>query len=977
MTDTESQPALHSPTGSRRDDTAGLSIRTPDRRVRVFISSTIEELAAERAAAREAIQQLRQTPVFFESGARPHPPRALYQQMLEQSDVFVGIYCQSYGWVAPDKEISGIEDEYELSHGKPRLIYIKTPATNRASRLETLLRRIRDAGDVAYKRIESAEELRKLVADDLAVLLAERFGGTEGAPVSSGTPKLPRSVTPFVGRAQAVGQTVAVLTRDDVRMLTLVGTGGVGKTRLALEAGRRVEKDFSDGAVFVDLAPLSDAALVPAAILTALGARDEDDQSPELFLRLYLADKKILLVLDNFEHILGAAPVVANLLTNSPRLKILVTSRAPLRVDGEQEWTVEPMDLPDLRALPAVDELARNEAVALFVGRAQAIKPDFTLDETNAWAVAKISVWLDGLPLAIELAAARTRLFPEPAALLVRLQMRLPLLVGGRRDAPARQRTMWDAIGWSYDLLSEDEQALFRRLGVFVGGCTIEAAEVVAQAARPIGINVVFGLESLIEASLLRVLPGYDGEPRPSMLETVREFALDQLDARGETPAARRAHAEFFIILAEINSEEAIYGIQLRESLDILEADHDNLRTALVWTTAEGSHEQQLRLRVALWWFWYLRGFLTEGRRWLADILPLEIVGPPTQWVRLLLGAGSLAEAQGDYADARLLLEKDLTLATLLRDLRAEAALLNSLGILALHQTQHVQAEVLLRRSFARWLWIGDYRGMEHVLHNMGSLAAAQHRFPKAATLYYLSHKQACDRQDTHSISQTLNNLGEIAFFLGDLSQAERLLSQSLEMKIDLRDRPGVVATRNNLAKVYYIRGDLEQAEAQYKISLNQVRELGDRRAAAALLGNLGLVTQARGERQLAGDYFTECLQICERLDDLSGWCQALNQIAMLAHRDGNQDRAEQLLHTALGRAEEVEDRAAIAVSSTNLGVLAMSAGQTDEGLRRHRRSLLMHQEIGNQVGLATCLANIAEAFSALGKPNTTVGLVS
>ncbi len=467
-----------------------MTIRTPDQRLRVFVSSTLEELAPEREAAREAVEQLRLAPVMFELGARPHPPRALYRAYLDQSQVFVGVYWQSYGWVAPDMDISGIEDEYELSAGKPSLVYLKEPAPDRQPGLDTLLRRVADENRVSFKKFRTPEELRALLLDDLALLLTERFeAGEEPAETTSLLRPRPLPVPPtgLVGREDDVAAVSGLMRRDDVRLLTLSGLGGVGKTRLALAAAAELRPSFADGVGFVDLASVRSAGLVPTAVAVALGIPQEGTQSPADLVSERLRAAEVLLVLDNFEHLVDAGAFVARLLAECPSLKVMVTSRALLRLRGEHEFRVAPLATP-ARAEPAAADAARraepvteSAAVRLFVERAQDSRPGFTVDETNAESVGELCSRLEGIPLAIELAAARVRVL-SPEALLDRIGDHLDVL-SGPSDLPERQRTLRATVDWSHDLLEPREREVFAGLSVFVAGFTLDAAEAVFAAA--------------------------------------------------------------------------------------------------------------------------------------------------------------------------------------------------------------------------------------------------------------------------------------------------------------------------------------------------------------------------------------------------------------------------------------------------------------------------------------------------------------
>src|SRR5262252_9117768 len=446
-------------------------IRTPDQRVRVFVSSTLGELGAERQAARDAVSSLRLVPVMFELGARPHPPRNVYRAYLGQSEVFVGIYWQSYGWVAPGERISGLEDEYQLSAGLPRLLYVKSPSPDRERRLTELLARIQDEGAVSYQHFSAAAELQQLVENDLAVLLSEQFEvarSGSGAPDDAGlSGVLPAPATPLVGREREAAAAEELVVHEGVRLVTLTGPGGVGKSRLAVEAARRLGPGFADGVRFVELASVSAADLVAPAIAAGLGLSTSARQLTA-DLQAYLRPRRLLLAVDNFEQVIGAAPLLAGLLAAAPGLVVLVTSRAVLRLSGEHEFAVPPLPVPPADAAPDPEQLRRYAAVSLFAERAHAADPGFELIAGNAAAVAEICCRLDGLPLAIELAAARVRLLP-PQALLARLDDRMGLLTGGAVDLPERQRTLKTTLDWSVGLLPAGQQALFARLGVFAG----------------------------------------------------------------------------------------------------------------------------------------------------------------------------------------------------------------------------------------------------------------------------------------------------------------------------------------------------------------------------------------------------------------------------------------------------------------------------------------------------------------------------
>lgn len=585
---------------------------------------------------------------------------------------------------------------------------------------------------------------------------------------------LPLQPTPFLGREQELAQVVALVQRPDVRFLTLTGPGGTGKSRLALQAAAELLDDFADGVYFVPLAALADSDLVLATVAMTLGMREEGGQPVGQRLRAFLADKQVLLVLDNLEHLVHAAPAVGELLATAPRLMIMTTSRTPLRLRAEWEYAVPPLGLPRRKPPPPPEQLSQFEAVRLFIQRAQAVKADFTIDNASAPAVAEICWCLDGLPLAIELAAARVRMLP-PAAMLTRLGHRLPLLTGGARDAPERQRTLRNTIAWSYDLLEPGDQTVFRRLAVFTGGATVEAAETVAD---PEGQLDIFGsLERLLEQSLLRQDVGLDGEPRFTMLETIREFGLELLAADGEGDAVRQRHAAFYLDLVE-QAEPALIGPGQVTWLDRLETEHGNLRAVLGWAL-ERDVETALRLAPGLRRFWLRRGHLGEGRAWLDRIL--EASGEPGPLhVEALLGAVSFSRHFGDLQRADTANETALQIARHSQDRRAEALALIDLGMVAGHQGDVARWSELTERSLALWRELGETWGTALALNNLGYAAYLQGDFARAAVLLDEALVLAREAGDRVLVGSTLDSLGALAEAQEALGRAASLYREAL-----------------------------------------------------------------------------------------------------------------------------------------------------------------------------------------------------
>jgi len=471
---------------------------------------------------------------------------------------------------------------------------------------------------------------------------------------------LPLQPTPLVGREKEVAEVRDLLRGDETRLLTLTGPGGIGKTRVALQAAADLLDEFPDGTFFAQLATLTEAELFLPAVAETLGVRETGEIPIDKSLKEYLSERRMLLLLDNFEQVLGAAPEVTEVLAGAPGMKVLATSRTSLRLYGEHVFPVPPLRMPDLKSPPPLERLTQYEAVGLFVERARALKPDFKVTNESAPAVAEICVRLDGLPLAIELAAARITMLP-PRAMLQRLGSRLKLLTGGARDLPERQRTLRATIEWSHALLNEGEQVLFGRLAVFSGGRTLEAIEAICDAEGDLPVEAFEGVSSLLDKSLLRQEEGPGGQPRFVMLETIHEFAREKLGESAEAEQIKRVHAQYFLTLAEEAYPE-LKGSHQLEWLERLEAEHDNMRAALSWALERKEEEVSLRLGGALWWFWSVRGYYSEGRRWLEEALAIDGHVSPEVRAMALAGAGALASEQGDLDRAQEAYEEGLEL---------------------------------------------------------------------------------------------------------------------------------------------------------------------------------------------------------------------------------------------------------------------------------------------------------------------------
>jgi predicted ATPase len=629
---------------------------------------------------------------------------------------------------------------------------------------------------------------------------------SDEAPPAEIPSNLPVQPTPFVGRAREVARACELLLRDDTRLLTLTGPGGIGKTRLSIECASRVLPHFPDGVWFVAVAEVRTTEQVVATMAHTLDVSESGGDPLQECLQDFLRDRRALLVVDNFEQVMEAADLVASLLENAPQVKVLVTSRAVLRIYGEQEYPVPPLDLPPRQQQIPLERLAEYAAIDLFLRRARTVKPDLRLTEANAQAVIGCCHQLDGLPLAIELAAARIRLMP-PQQILARLEQRLKLLTGGARNLPSRQQTLRGAIDWSYELLDSGEQELFARLAVFAGGCTFEAVEAVCNAEGDLEVDVLDGLDSLVSKSLVRQREpeGDDeyAEPRFEMLGTIREYARERLDGRGETDQMNRQHAAWYLQFAESGEHDGSGAPQS----DALEREHDNLRAALQWALDKREVETALRLASSLWGFWYTRCHLSEGRRWLEAVLKLAPAQSPDQDSALLRakalhGAGVLAVEQGDYASAESFFSQSLGVYRE-HDVEPEvASSLSALGTIALLGGDFARARELYEESLELKRKVADTSSVADLVSNLGMLAYEQGDYTAARGLYEESLDIRRQSGDQHGIGISLINLGQAVHAQGDLEAAQTTFCESLELWKTLEGKLGIAYALEGLAAV-------------------------------------------------------------------------------------------------------------------------------------------------------------------------------
>lgn len=690
---------------------------------------------------------------------------------------------------------------------------------------------------------------------------------TRGIQGGHANNNLPFQSTPFIGRERELESTRALLRRDGVRLVTLTGPGGAGKTRLGLEVARSMLHDFQHGIFFVALAPITDPSLVAATIAQELGIMEAGSRPIADTLKSYLRDKHMLLVLDNFEQILDAVPFVAEVLMTAPRVKVLATSRSRLRVRGEHEFPVPPLSIPLSGTIPSVEWVTRYEAVRLFVDRASALMPDFDVNSDNAAAVAEICTRLDGLPLAIELAAARIKIL-SPADMLSRMGHRLRLLTGGEKDLPVRQQTLRNTIEWSYDLLDQAEKTLFRRLSVFSGSFDLDAIESVCQVAGMPPVEAMDVTASLVDKSLIRSTRENAGGTRFSMLETIQEYAREKLEESGETNILQRQHAEYFVGLAE-RAEPQLRGSGQVEWSNRLEAERDNVRSAMKWSLAQGHGDIALRLGGALHQFWKMRGHFSEGRAWLEDALANSGVAPVPFRARAIMAAGTLAEAQGDYERARVLLGDSLILFRKLDDKVSIAATLRHLGNEARHQ--------------------GDY-GAAYA-HLVEGLAIAR------------------ELGDQWDIASFLGDLGIATQTLGQEEQARAYYEESLAIRRELNDRRGIAMMLVNLGELARAKGDYDLAHGLYQEGLTIARELGDRWGVGMVLHNLGHVAYHRDQYGHALDLFAESLRIFYDMRNKRDIAYCLAALAGVYGAMGQPERAAVLFSAGQALSNTISSR--------------------------------------------------------------------
>jgi predicted ATPase/class 3 adenylate cyclase len=783
---------------------------------------------------------------------------------------------------------------------------------------------LRDLGEHRLKDLQHAEHIYQIIVPDLQ----SDFPSLK--TLNSRPNNLPAQITPLVGREREIEAVRQFLLKPEVRLVTLTGPGGIGKTSLSLQAALSLLEEFAHGVFFVGLAAISDAELVLPTIAQTLGIRENRSKSLRDSVIEYLRDKHLLLVLDNFEQVVAAAQAVSDLVAACPHLKILVTSRIVLRLKGEREYPVEPLPAPDPRkAGHSKDSLSQYAAVELFIQRALAVKPDFEVNNDNAPAVAEICFRLEGMPLAIELAAARLKLF-TPQALLGRLDSRLQLLRGGPRDTPARHQTLRQAIAWSYDLLSPAEQAFFQQLAVFVGGCSLEAVEAICHTADEHALEALDGLAALIDQSLIRQEQTKDGELRFVMFETIREFALERLYASDDWQATRRRHADFFLALAE-KAEPELTGPKQALWLNMLEREHDNLRAVFSWIEETGQADYGLRLGAAIWRFWIVRGHRQEGRERLAALLALPGTAKPTrERARVLNAVGTIMHESWDYITARQRLEESLQIWRELGDKKGMATVINNLGWIADQLGELNSAKELSQESLALHTVLGDKRGM----------------------------------------AVAFNNLAWAAHIQSEFTLARSLQEKNLGLRQEIGDERGAAFATGWLGWIEGVQGNYEKAALLLESARAKLRELGDTMLIGFSVWVLAQMAIDQGDVESAAKLIEEDAAMIKDRDPQMLWV-----LALVKEREGDQQQAQALLEESLSKLRAWGYKWGIANVLYHIGRQALDRKDYERAAVCFHESMILNRDLGNKLGIAKALVEFGVLALAQDDPERSARL--
>lgn len=799
---------------------------------------------------------------------------------------------------------------------------------------------LRDLGEHRLRDLNRPERIYQVVHPDLP----SEFAALRG--LESFSHNLPIQLTSFVGRKVEMEELSNLLS--DTRLLTLTGAGGSGKTRIALQVAAEHVEHYPDGAWLIELAALNDSSLFWHTIASVLGLREEQGRPLRDTVSEYLRSKTMLLILDNCEHLIDVCAQCADLILRvSPHVRIMATSREPLGIPGEVVWRIPALSMPNPRQLPSGEELVpsllRYEAVSLFVERAIAAQPSFQLTPANAQAVAEICYRLDGIPLAIELAAARVNVL-TPEQISTRLADRFRLLTGGSRTALPRQQTLRAAIEWSYELLAPEERTLFNRLAAFSGGFNLESAEIICSGEGVEDWEVLDIITRLVNKSLLTTESEQD-QLRYRLLETLRSYGGEQLTKSGEVDNIRQRHLEHFHEFVR-QAASVLMGPEQPVWLAKIETEYDNLRSALDWAM-DHDPVTGLKLANALGRFWEIRGLFSEGREWLERSLSLASVLPADLRAEALVAAGRFAWYQGDYEWARTLLTGGLALHREAGDLHGTASALNNLGIIAYAQGDYEEASTLYEECLTIWRELQDDMGIARALGNLGLIASEQGESERALNFYAECLTLFRKKGDRSGIARALHNLGMAATAQGDYESAKKYYEESLEIKRELGDRFGIAITLGNLGNLVMHTGDMETAHALHKESLHIRRELGDKRGVAASLDSLGILSRLQNDYPAARAFAEEGLALRREIGEKPGVGMSLHHLGLIATSLGEYDRARELYLESLRIREELNDKRGVADCLEGLASLETALGDYLKAVRLFAASEVLRESVG------------------------------
>jgi predicted ATPase/class 3 adenylate cyclase len=823
---------------------------------------------------------------------------------------------------------------------------------------------LRDLGEHRLKDLQRTERVFQVCAPDLPTDFPP-LKTLENRPNN-----LPLQRSPLIGREKELGEVPPLLLRDDIGLVTFTGPGGTGKTRLALQVAAELIDQFEDGVYFVNLSNINDASLVASAIAEALSIRELGSQPIVGSVKDFLKARQLLLVLDNFEQVVEAAPLVAEILSVAPRLKVLATSRQALHLYGERDYPVPPLGLPSPNYLGTTEQLTQYDAVRLFIERARAVKPSFEVTNENAPAVAEICYRLDGLPLAIELAAARIAVL-SPQAMLTRLQSRLKLLTGGARDLPARQQTLRGAIDWSYDSLDAEEQKLFRRLSVFVGGCTLEAAEAVCAGGTrnqepgvredmpelpPLDIDLLDGLSSLVAKSLVRQVDAEDkyleGEPRFLILETIREYGLERLAESGELEAMQRNHAYFFCGLAE-DAMPKFMGREAVRQVAQANRERDNFRAALTWAVAQGEAERALRLVGSLFYYWDTASLFNEGRRWTEEILARfgtdKHTSSPIK-AQALYASGFFAFLQGDFAVARERLDESIAMWREVGDKSGLARALHPLGMTSWQQGDYMTARIHLEESTTLFRTLGEKQGLALALFSLGDTLLAHGDEIAAQRVLEESIRAFRDAGDDIMGTLPINSLGRVAWSQGDYDRARTLMEEALKIRQEYEITFLSAISLASLAEVARCQGRYDESMALSDESLALYKEVGDAAGIAWCRYNQGYTAYYLGDYPRSLEVLREGLSLRHEQGSKADVALCIAALASVAAKLHQRERAARLFGAADARFEAADARLSPADKQdyyqTRDGVLAHLGEATWEAAQQAGRNMSIEEAV-------------------------------